>query len=154
MLVKGELQEIRTLQTYDTASRTTGIAYAIPRPHSGTTVLGGCNIKDDWSTTVDDGMTQHILEKCRSLVPELLSDATDEFNVVKMQVGLRPGRSGGARVEKEVVRVEDGERKGNVVVVHAYGMAGAGFQNSVGVAGDVLKLVEGGSLQDISRGKL
>lgn len=142
VLVKGELQEIRTLQSYDTASKTTGIAYAIPRPGSGTTVLGGCNIKDEWSTEVDDKMTKEILEKCRTLVPELLVQGMNDFDVVKVQVGLRPGRTGGARVEREIVSVG----KQSVVVVHAYGMAGAGFQNSVGVAGDVVKLVESASL--------
>ena len=147
VLVKGELKEIRTLQLYDTASKTTGIAYAIPRPGSGTTVLGGCNIKDEWSTEVDEHMTEEILGKCKDLVPELLVKETGEFGVYKVQVGLRPGRTGGARVEREVVTVGNGKEKQDVVVVHAYGMAGAGFQNSVGVASDVLKLVEGDSRQ-------
>lgn len=146
VLVKGELKEIRTLQSYNTTSKTTGIAYAIPRPGSGTTVLGGCNIKDEWSTEVDDEMTKEISEKCRDLVPELLVKE-NKFEVIKVQVGLRPGRTGGARVEREVVSVGSGTGKQDMVVVHAYGMAGAGFQNSVGVSSDVLKLVEGDSTQ-------
>jgi len=151
VLVKGELEEIRTRQVYDTTSNTTGIAYAIPRPGSGTTVLGGCNIKGEWSTEVDDDMTKEILEKCRDLVPELLIRGANEFEVIKVQVGLRPGRTGGARVEREVVSVGGGPGEQRVVVVHAYGMAGAGFQNSVGVAGDVLKLVESDGPQRKSR---
>jgi len=151
VLVKGELKEIRTLQSYDATSKTTRIAYAIPRPGSGTTVLGGCNIKEEWSTEADDEMTKEILGKCRDLVPELLIKGNDQFEVIKVQVGLRPGRTGGARVEREVVSVGSEMEKRDMVVVHAYGMAGAGFQNSVGVAGEVLKLVEGDSLQSMSR---
>lgn len=51
-----------------------------------------------------------------------------------MQVGLRPGRKGGVRVEREVLG--SGRR-----VVHAYGHAGAGYQNSVGCARKVVSLV-------------
>lgn len=63
VLVRGELAEIRTLQSYDSSSAKTGISYAIPRPGSGTTVLGGCNIADEWSTEVDEEMTAEILGK-------------------------------------------------------------------------------------------
>jgi D-amino-acid oxidase len=52
-----------------------------------------------------------------------------------VQCGLRPGRKGGPRVEQEVL---DG---GRVRVVHAYGHAGAGYQNSVGSARKVVGLV-------------
>lgn len=138
MLVRGELEEVRTLQSFDPSTGTTGITYAIPRPGSGTTVLGGCNIKDEWSTEVDEEMTREILGKCAELVPELCKDG--RFEVIKAQVGLRPGRTGGARVEREAVRIGGG--RGEVVVVHAYGMAGAGFQNSVGVAKKVVSLLD------------
>lgn len=147
VLVQGELQEIRTLQSYHPDTKTTSISYAIPRPGSNTTVLGGCNIKDDWSTDVDKEMTTSILSRARKLVPELMIAAEEgeeaRFDVIKAQVGLRPGRTGGARVGREVVSLSDG--KGDeLLVVHAYGMAGAGFQNSVGVASKVLRLVEEG----------
>lgn len=149
VLVRGELAEIRTLQSYNEKTGETEITYAIPRPGSGTTVLGGCNVKDEWSTAVDEEMTEGILKRARVLVPELLvggkegkgGDWDKRFDVIKAQVGLRPGRVGGARVEGEVVSLGD---SGEVLIVHAYGMAGAGFQNSVGVASKVLALVEEG----------
>lgn len=149
VLVRGELHAIRTLQAYSEETGETEITYAIPRPGSGTTVLGGCNVKDEWSTEVDEEMTEGILTRARELVPELVvggeagqgGDRAQGFDVIKPQVGLRPGRVGGARVEREVVSMGD---SGEVLVVHAYGMAGAGFQNSVGVASKVLALVEDG----------
>ena len=152
VLVRGELDAIRTLQGYNEKTGETEISYAIPRPGNGTTVLGGCNVKDEWSTEVDGEITEGILRRARDLVPELLvageagkDGARDgEFDVIKAQVGLRPGRVEGARVEREVVSLveEDGKTEREVLVVHAYGMAGAGFQNSVGVASKVLALVE------------
>jgi len=154
VLVRGELNAIRTLQAYDEETGETEISYAIPRPGSGTTVLGGCNVKDEWSTEVDEEMTEGILRRARVLVPELMvggkerkqGNRREEFDVIKAQVGLRPGRVGGARVEREVESLVegDGKTKSEVLVVHAYGMAGAGFQNSVGVASKVLALVEDG----------
>jgi len=156
VLVQGELHEIRTLQSYNEETGETEISYAIPRPGSGTTVLGGCNVKDEWSTEVDEEMTEGILRRARALVPELMRVEEENekergmeghFDVIKAQVGLRPGRVGGARVEREVVGLmnDDGRVEGEMLVVHAYGMAGAGFQNSVGVASKVLELVEDGT---------
>ena len=65
-------------------------------------------------------------------MPELLNQ-NGEFEVSGVQVGLRPGREGGARVEKEV--------RGGICVVHAYGHGGAGYQNSIGIAEDVVALI-------------
>ena len=72
------------------------------------------------------------------MVPELLTGEDGGFEVLSVQCGLRPGRRGGVRVEEEVLKGE-GERV--VRVVHAYGHAGAGYQNSVGSARKVVRLV-------------
>jgi D-amino-acid oxidase len=154
VLVRGELTEIRTFQSFDISSTKTRISYAIPRPRSGTTVLGGCNIVDEWSTEVHEEMTAEILKNARALVPELLASNgpgnEPVFDVIKAQVGLRPGRRGGARVEPEVVSLDTNEQ---VLVVHSYGFAGAGFQNSVGVANQVLMLIESGRRKRTSPGR-
>jgi len=63
-----------------------------------------------------------------------LLNESGEFEVLSEQVGLRPARGGGVRVEMENI---DG-----FVVCHAYGHAGAGYQNSVGSANKVVKLLE------------
>lgn len=126
LVVRGEATAARTFEGISS------IRYVIPRPYSGTSVLGGTKQAHDSSTEVDDQTTKEILEGCKVLAPELL-DAKGEFQVSKVNVGLRPSREGGARVEKELV--------GDKWVVHAYGHSGAGYQNSVGVARQVVGLV-------------
>ena len=58
-----------------------------------------------------------------------------DFEVLSIQVGRRPGRKGGPRVELEKERVK------GVRVVYAYGHDGAGYQNSVGSAEKVVRLL-------------
>lgn len=76
------------------------------------------------------------MEAARQWAPELLN-GKGEFEVLGEQVGLRPGRSGGVRCEVEILREEEGE----VVVCHAYGHGGAGFQKSIGCAKKVVRLL-------------
>ena len=54
-----------------------------------------------------------------------------------MRCRLRPYRKGGARVEIEYLD-SDG-----IAVIHAYGHAGAGYQNSIGTANKVLNILQG-----------
>ena len=63
------------------------------------------------------------------------------------QVGLRPARKGGLRVETEEVGVvlrrgNEGEKEVMVSVVHQYGHTGAGYQNSIGSANKGLELLQ------------
>lgn len=57
-----------------------------------------------------------------------------DFEIIKYNVGIRPARDTGVRVEKEVV---DGEK-----IVHAYGTGGGGYVFSFGIAREVSKLVD------------
>ncbi|KAL8792731.1 MAG: hypothetical protein Q9195_004706 [Heterodermia aff. obscurata] len=127
VLVRGEADKVSTFEGIGL------IRYVIPRKGSGTSVLGGTKQAGNWDTKPNDQTTREILEGCKVLAPELLGE-DGEFEVLKVQVGLRPSREGGARVEREMVR-------GRWRVVHAYGHSGAGYQNSVGVARKVLGLV-------------
>lgn len=132
VLVKGEAHATRT-RIGDGYT-----AYCIPRPGSGQTILGGTKEKGVWDETPDAAVTAKILERGALLAPELLTGRAEgggkEFEVVSVQCGLRPGREGGPRMEGEVV---EGRR-----VVHAYGHASGGYQNSIGSARLVVKLVE------------
>lgn len=139
VLVKGEAEHERTRVGGGTTT------YCIPRPGSGTTILGGTREEGNWSETPDEQVTQGILERNSWQVPELLTSPNGGFEVISIQCGLRPGRRGGPRMERETV----GGRR----VVHAYGHAGAGYQNSVGSARLVVKLVEA-SLSSSSASKL
>jgi D-amino-acid oxidase len=108
-------------------------AYCIPRPGSGTTILGGTKEEGIWDERPDDKITEQILLHNAWQIPELLTGPDGRFEVVSVQCGLRPARKGGPRMETEVV--------GARTVVHAYGHAGAGYQNSVGSARAVVGMV-------------
>lgn len=127
VLVKGEAQATRT-RLGDGYT-----AYCIPRPGSGQTILGGTKDVGNWSEMPDEEVTRKILERNAVLAPELLTGRDGGFEVVSVQCGLRPGRRGGPRMEVERL---DGK-----TVVHAYGHASGGYQNSVGSARLVVKMV-------------
>lgn len=114
------------------------LRYVIPRVSEGTTIVGGCKEVGNWSPDIDQGLKKEILEGCKLLAPELCTGSDGGFEVLGDQVGLRPAREGGARVERELVEGFGAQRW----IVHAYGNAGAGYQNSIGVAGDVRGLVD------------
>jgi D-amino-acid oxidase len=131
VLVRGEAKAIST-RLGKTANEVRAI---IPRPGSGTTIVGVSKEPGVWSTTVSEEMTRSLLEGGRELAPELVDERDGTFGVIGPRVGLRPARRGGARVEAEVLK--NGE-----FVVHEYGHSGAGYQNSIGSASKVLRLVE------------
>lgn len=141
LIVKGVAHAARSRLGTDNVTGEPFVAYAIPRPLSGVTILGGCQERGNWSDKEDVATTEKILERCQTLAPELLTGDRHEnqgFEVQGCQVGLRPGREGGARVEAEVIVVDEQHKR---YVVHAYGHAGAGYQNSIGVASTVVELV-------------
>lgn len=131
--VAGEAKQITTIEAYSSPEGTgTPIMYVLPRPHSNTTILGGTKEVGNWSADPDPKTTDDILRRTREWAPELLNEK-GEFDILSVQVGLRPARKGGVRVEVE--------RLGEYVVCHAYGHAGAGYQNSVGSANKVVRLL-------------
>lgn len=111
ILVHGEASKVRTFEGIGR------IRYVIPRKGSGTSLLGGTKQAGNWDTEADERTTREILEGCRLLAPELLSKQ-GEFEILKVQVGLRPSREGGARVEEDIV---EGENDRRWRVLHAYG---------------------------------
>ncbi|KAF2015422.1 FAD dependent oxidoreductase [Aaosphaeria arxii CBS 175.79] len=113
------------------------VTYCFPRPGTDMFLLGGTKKADDSSPEPDGETTKGIIARCRNVWPEL-RDA--EIEVVSQQVGLRPGRKEGPRVEIEDVEIEHGRK---VRVVHQYGHSGAGYQLSIGSAKKVLGLVRG-----------
>ncbi|KAF2112641.1 FAD dependent oxidoreductase [Lophiotrema nucula] len=112
-------------------------AYIVPRPGTDTFILGGTWDPHDWSSEPDPEVTEGIIERCKKVWKGLAADA--ELEIVSEQVGLRPGRSGGVRLEIEKVEVGDGKK---VDVVHHYGHEGAGYQLSIGSAKKVLSLLQ------------
>lgn len=59
----------------------------------------------------------------------------EKLEVVRHNVGLRPVRNGGIRLERE--------RIGGVDVIHAYGHGGYGYQTSWACTEEVVRLAQG-----------
>lgn len=112
-----------------------GLLYILPRPHSTTTILGGTKQSHSSNELPNAQTSLQILEAAKQWAPELLN-AKGEFEVLGEQVGLRPGRKGGVRCEIEVLGMPE-----KVVVCHAYGHVGGGFQKSIGCAKKVVRLL-------------
>ncbi|KAK9468639.1 hypothetical protein V1512DRAFT_257554 [Lipomyces arxii] len=108
------------------------LTYIMSRPGGGS-ILGGCYQKGNWNPTVDPNMADRIVKRALKLCPGLERDFP--LDIVRHNVGLRPGREGGPRVELETIS-EVGK------VVHNYGAGGAGYQSSYGMAEHVVQLVD------------
>ena len=103
--------------------------YTYIHPRSRDVVLGGTLEPGEWDTVPDETVGARILERCRSIVPELR-----EATVTGQAVGLRPAR--------ETVRLErDPEPPAGVDLVHNYGHGGAGITLSWGCAEEVARIV-------------
>ncbi|KAI6047876.1 hypothetical protein EDC04DRAFT_31224 [Pisolithus marmoratus] len=135
LVESSELQEFLALKPDDNAMCTGAHTYIIPRPGrslTGTVLLGGTF----------------------QLAPSLRN--RDQTKVLAHNVGLRPAREGGPRLEAEIVQFPlRGENhtlvpwnqtslgEGKMRVVHAYGFGAAGYQTSWGVAEDVMAIIKG-----------
>ena len=104
--------------------------YIIPRPSPpGEVLLGGTYQPDNWDTSLDVETAKGIFERCATLAPQLKDKET---RILRHNVGLRPARKGGPRVEAAWTDVPlksellplpaSGENvHGRVLLVHAYG---------------------------------
>jgi D-amino-acid oxidase len=115
--------------------------YIIDRPNGGGTAIGGSNY-ETWDSKPDMALAERMMQRAIQICPELVPDGagTEALRVVRHQVGFRPFRKGGVRVE-----VDHGTTLGEVgkdkKIVHAYGLGSAGYQRSWGLAADVVNLV-------------
>lgn len=104
--------------------------YLIPRPNSGGRVLLGGYYQYGNASGQTTGMeVASILDRTSRLYPDLYKYGEPE--IIDVRAGLRPGRSGGPRIEREILNGR--------TVIHNYGAAGAGYQMGLGMA---LKAVE------------
>jgi hypothetical protein len=101
--------------------------YVIPRPGSGGVIMGGIK-SDRIDTEVDVELKSDILRRVNHITNGAFG-GLDLASVTDI-VGFRPGRRNGLRVERE------GD------IVHAYGLEGAGYIYSFGVAEKVRNLIE------------
>ncbi|MCJ1394567.1 hypothetical protein MMC18_007446 [Xylographa bjoerkii] len=101
----------------------------------GGTLIGGCAQPGNWDAQFDPNLANRIMQRAVELCPALTGGkGVEHLSVVRHQVGLRPVREGGVRLEKE--------RVGGVWTVHNYGHGGYGYQASYGCAQVAVGLVE------------
>ena len=75
------------------------------------------------------------MKRCLEICPSLTNGkGIEHLSVISHSVGLRPGRNGGPRIEKENIR--------GVLVVHNYGHGSYGYQSSYGTAQTAVELVQ------------
>jgi D-amino-acid oxidase len=106
--------------------------YVIPRAGSGGVIMGGYK-SDRLDSEVDVQLKSDILMRVNRITNGAFKDL--DLNAVTDIVGFRPGRVGGLRVGRE------GD------VIHAYGVEGAGYIYSFGVAERVRELIEDDSIR-------
>ncbi len=101
----------------------------------GGTILGGCYQKGNWDVEVDPNLATRIMKRAVDLFPVLTDGkGIEHLSVIRHNVGLRPLREGGVRLEKEKIN--------GVWTVHNYGHGGYGYQSSYGCSKVAVKLVE------------
>ncbi|OJJ46807.1 hypothetical protein ASPZODRAFT_142601 [Penicilliopsis zonata CBS 506.65] len=111
-------------------------SFLIPRPLGGGTIVGGTKQHGDWGTEIRPQETAEILAAAAKYWPDFVSKVED-FEVVMVNVGRRPWREGGMRIEREELG------KGRVVV-HGYGAGARGYELSWGAAERIAGLVDAG----------
>ncbi|ODQ64435.1 FAD dependent oxidoreductase, partial [Nadsonia fulvescens var. elongata DSM 6958] len=109
--------------------------FVIPRPLDGGYIIGGTKQPGDMLPTPREKDTRELMARAYTLYPEL-ADENGNYDVIRVNVGRRPAREGGSRVE-----LEHYGGNNDKWVVHAYGLGGMGFETSRGVADHVAKLV-------------
>lgn len=110
--------------------------YIFPRKEGGA-IIGGSFFADNLDGTEDLGLTQRIIKRALQYAPELVDPSfksnPDFLDIVRVNVGLRPFRDGGMRIE-----IDESKRW----LIHNYGAGGGGYQGSYGFAAKVVHLAE------------
>lgn len=107
--------------------------FTIPRPCDGGLIVGTTREIGNTDPAPSQEATAVLLGRAKRIFPGLFVDGRPP-PIVSVNVGFRPGRKGGSRVEAESI---DGRQ-----VVHAYGIAGMGFEASYGMALDAVRLLK------------
>lgn len=109
--------------------------YVFPRKEGGA-IIGGSFYEDNDDPAEDTALTQRILDRARTHLPELVDPQAHgnkpELDVVQVSVGFRPFRETGPRLERDEARPW---------LIHAYGAGAGGYQGSYGFALAVVGLV-------------
>jgi D-amino-acid oxidase len=111
-------------------------AFLIPRPRGGGTIVGGSKEINDYETKERPATKSTLLQQAVRCFPDFVND-TRNFDVVQNNVGRRPWRKGGLRIEAQPMTAG--------MVIHGYGAGGRGYELSWGAAARIADAVLGSS---------
>lgn len=130
-------QTVLVKQPYDKTvtrqNRDGSWAFLIPRPRGGGTVVGGTKEIGDLEERPRQQTREKLLRQSVEMFPDFV-DSIDKFDVLKDNVGRRPWRDGGYRIETEWISPDKR-------IVHGYGAGGRGYEMSWAAAERVVALV-------------
>lgn len=110
--------------------------YMMPRKEGGT-IIGGCFLEGNTSVSEDKELTARIIKRAIKYAPELVDpnykNNPSKIEIVKVNVGFRPFREDGARVEMD---------KKYKWLIHNYGAGAGGYQGSFGLSKLVVDIME------------
>lgn len=112
--------------------------FVIPRPFDGGVIVGGTKQVNAIHDQPNSQDTQEIVKNARVMFPELFGGPEFDADIVQTNVGFRPARKGGSRIELETVENNTKDR----AIVHAYGAGGMGYEMSYGIAKAVAQIVD------------
>jgi len=143
LLLEGEAESAGTCTGFP---QDWAIEYIIPRPGTGTSILGGSRFDlsvHDWDQNVSGNWNSTMTQRMRiwgfaKEISDEKRERSDGFKSLHFDIGVISKRIGGPRVA-----VQGSEKIEGVWVVHAYGHNESGFQNSVGCAEKLVGLVSG-----------
>lgn len=108
-------------------------------PLSDLVVCGGSAVIDNYNLINDEEESKRIIENCSKIIP-----AIKDAKIVEKQVGLRPFRNGGVRLELEIIfrKFNLNHKAAQVKVIHNYGHGGSGVTLCWGCASDICDLIK------------
>ncbi|KAJ3481578.1 hypothetical protein NLI96_g7568 [Meripilus lineatus] len=114
-------------------------AYMIPRPAPhGHVLLGGTYQEDNWDTSIDFNIARRIWKRATELVPAL---NTEKTKIISHNVGLRPARKGGPRIELEWLKLPVVKQSLEDIRLKTSTYSGSGYQCSWGAAEEAVELL-------------
>ncbi|RIB16659.1 hypothetical protein C2G38_1969910 [Gigaspora rosea] len=115
------------------------ITYIIPR-EDGEVVLGGTYEENNLNEKPNLKTTESIIQRCRELCPELTSSkGAHALKILSYEVGLRPSRIDGIRLEIEEKKNSKGK---DIIICHNYGHHSYGYSSSWGSCLEAFELIE------------